>query len=123
VRWDLVPRGPLPAGCSTVGVTALDVNTSGAAYASGPSLTCGPGPRYWVRAVVKVAAYDSDGQWSYLTPVNPSAPTLDRTPSHRSELTACSSGQLLEPVASFVLLWPDGHQVRYKLVGPSARCR
>ena len=122
VRWDLVPRGPLPPGCSTSGTTWLDVHAPGAVYASGPSLRCTGATHYWVRALIKVAIVTSGGDLTYLTPVDPSPATVDRARAQRSQLTGCTSGEMLEPVASFVFLWPDGHLVRYKLIGHSALC-
>ena len=123
VRWDRVRRGPLPKGCSTHGSTVVHVTTPGMAYATGPSLSCGAGSGLRIRAVVKVATYRGHGHWSYLTPVKPSAPTKDQAPVQRTMPSACKAGALVHAVSSFVLTWPDGHQVRYKRVGTAARCR
>ena len=123
MRWDLVERGPLPAGCSALGEASLVLTGGAGAQAVGPRVVCRPPHSYWVRAVVKVAVSTPDGQWVYLTPVQPSPAALNRAPSIRSEVTACTPGELLEPVASFVLMGPGGGLVRYKMVGASARCR
>ena len=123
VRWDLVPRGPLPVGCATHGKTVLNFSAPDQVAAFGPSLTCLAGHRYWVRAVVKVGIYGADGRWTYLTLVQPSAPTLGGAAAQRSEMIACSVGERLLAVASFVFLEPDGHQVRYKVVGGQGACR
>ena len=122
LRWDLVPRGSLPRSCTTHGSTTLHVSAAGTAYASGPSLTCVPQDPYLVRAVVKVATYRGHGHWAYLTPVKPSAPVLDSAVAQRSEASACTSGSVVRAVASFVITWPSGKQVRYKRIGRSTRC-
>jgi len=123
VRWDLVPRGPLPATCTARGVPVLVFAASGQVYATGPGLTCGNGPKYWVRALVKVGVYGADGRWTYPPTVKPSAPALGKIAAQRSDMTTCTAGVALLPVASFVVLWPDGHQLRYKVVGAKAVCR
>ena len=122
VRWDRVPRGPLPKGCSTHGSTFVHVTTPGTAYATGPSLTCATGSGLRIRAVVKVATYRGHGHWGYLSPVKPSAPTKDQAPAQRTLPSSCKPGALVHAVSSFVLTWPDGHQVRYKRVGIAAHC-
>jgi len=122
-RWDLVTRGQLPAGCRAFGSATLMMTAGVGAQAVGPSLACRPPHNYWVRAVVKVAVNTPDGHWVYLTPVQPSPAEFNRAPVIRSEVTACTPGELLEPVASFVLMDSAGGLVRYKLEGASARCR
>jgi hypothetical protein len=124
MRWDLVLRAAvLPAGCTTGGGPSLLLTGSEGAQATSPRLDCTAPRRYWVKSVVKVAVNTPDGNWVYLTPVQPSAAALNRAAARHSEITACTPGELLEPVASFVLMSPDGTLVRYKLVGPPARCR
>jgi hypothetical protein len=73
--------------------------------------------------VVKVATYRGNGHWTYVTSVSPSAPVVDAALAQQSDPAACTAGVLLRPVASFVLTWPDGHQIRYKRIGNEARCR
>jgi hypothetical protein len=121
VRWDKVQRGTLPGGCVTVGGTRVFVH-AGTVYAKGPSLQCGSGGPYWVRAVVKVAEYHGNGHWTYLTEVHPSPPARNAAPAQRTEPLPCPAGRTVRAVASFVLTWPDGHQVRYRRIGTSARC-
>ena len=121
--WDLVNRGPLPAGCGIVGSTTLVMTAGVGAQAVGPGLACRPPDSYWVRAVVKVAVNTPDGHWVYVTPVQPSPAALNRAPVISSEVTACTPGELLKPVASFVLRDPGGGLVRVKLVGASTYCR
>src|SRR5262249_14966754 len=99
VRWDLVPPGGLPAGCSTVRSTRVYVK-DGAVYAKGPSLTCTTGGPYWVRAVMKVAQYHGNGHWTYLTEVHPSTPARDAAVAQRSEHVGCPPGRTVRAVAS-----------------------
>jgi hypothetical protein len=120
VRWDKVPRGPLPAECATVGSVRVFV-VRGGVYAKGPSLSCRAGG-YHVRALVKVAAYHGHGHWSYVTEAHPSAAHVDRASEQRSEVVLCPSGHLVRAVASFVLTDSHGHQVRYRRIGTTARC-
>jgi hypothetical protein len=121
VRWDQVQRGSLPSGCTTVGGTRVFVG-GGTVYAKGPGLQCGSGGPYWVRAVVKVAVYHGNGHWTYITEVHPSPPARNAAAAQRTVPTACPAGKTVRAVASFVLTWPDGHQVRYRRTGTSARC-
>ncbi len=120
VRWDKVPRGPLPDGCATVGSVRVFV-VGGGVYAKGPSLSC-QGGDYRVRALVKVAAYRGHGHWSYVTEAHPSAAHVDRASEQRSDVVPCPSGRLVRAVASFVLTDAHGHQVRYRRIGTTARC-
>jgi hypothetical protein len=99
------------------------VGTPDEAYATGPSLSCSAGHAYWVRALVKLAKGDGHGHWRYLTPARPSDPAIGQASAQVSATIACTKGDLLLPVASFVLTWPDGHQIRYKRTGSVARCR
>ena len=94
----------------------------GAVYAQGPSLTCRTTGRYWVRAVVKLAEYKGHGHWTYVSAVHPSEPVRNAAASQRTDPARCPSGRVVRAVASFVLTWPDGHQVRYRRIGTSARC-
>ena len=121
VRWDRVPRGALPSGCATVGGTRVFVR-SGTVYAKGPSLACAAGGPYWVRAVVKVAENHGNGHWTYLTKVHPSVPARAAA-AQRTGQVPCTPGRTVRAVASFVLTWPDGHQVRYRRIGTSSLCR
>jgi hypothetical protein len=121
VRWDKVPRGSLPSGCHTVGATRVHV-AGATVYATGPSLTCPHSRACWVRAVVKVAEYRGHGHWVYVTQVRPSAPARGAAAAQRTPVQPCRPGARVRPVASFVLTWPDGRQVRYRRIGPSARC-
>ncbi len=121
VRWDKVRRGPLPSGCATIGATRAHV-VGATVYATGPSLACPAGRAYWVRAVVKLAEYRGRGRWVYVTPAKPSAPQRNRADAQRSSLHACRPGTRVRAVASFVLTWPDGHQVRYRRLGTPVRC-
>lgn len=121
VRWDKVPRGPLPTGWATLGATRVHI-VGATVYATGPSLTCPASRAYWVRAVVKLAEYRGRGHWVYVTPAKPSAPHRNRADAQRSRVHTCRPGTRVRAVASFVLTWPDGHQVRYRRLGTSARC-
>jgi hypothetical protein len=91
------------------------------AYASGPSLSCPASRHYLVRGVVKLAENRPAG-WLYVAHVGPSAPLSDQAPSQFTPGKSCTPGTLLRAVASFVLSWPDGHQVRYKIYGLTAPC-
>jgi hypothetical protein len=95
---------------------------AGTVYAKGPGLTCRTSGRYWVRAIVKVAEYHGNGHWTYITGAHPSAPARNAAAAQRTGPVGCPAGRRVRAVASFVLTWPDGHQVRYRRIGTSARC-
>lgn len=120
-RWDHVPRGPLPAGCAIQGSAVVTVSGTARAYATGPSLTCPASRHYLVRGVVKLAEHLPAG-WTYVAHVGPSAPLTDQAPAQLTVAKSCTAGIPLRAVASFVLTWPDGHQLRYKIYGRVAAC-
>ncbi len=121
VRWDYVARGPLPVGCALQGRATVTISGGSQAYATGPSLTCPASRHYLVRGVVKLAVKQPFG-WIYVAHAGPSAPVRDQAPSQLTPAKTCTTGQLLRAVASFVLTWPDGHQVRYKIYGRAVAC-
>ena len=114
VRWDKVPRGPLPVRLRTVGAARVFVAgpapsmRRARAWPAHPGAVLGAGRREARREqgprALDLRQRGAPVRCPRATPRRPSAPARSR----------CTPGRMVRAVASFVLTWPDGHQVRYR---------